>query len=196
MDASENLVAEEDAAFDRAYPDWVRRLSERYWTPVAVARRAATLLVRGAETRVLDVGAGAGKFCIVGAQVTGARFCGVEQDKQLVEVARRVCRDRGVDAARFIHGDAKAIDWLEFDAFYLFNPFTECWTRTSSRERRGLQQRRLEDIEFTVEMLRGLPRGARVVTFHGFGDPMPLEYRRQSVEFFGSDRLELWLKEE
>ena len=41
-----------------------------HWTPVHVARRAAQFLVTGPETRVLDVGSGPGKFCLVGALAT------------------------------------------------------------------------------------------------------------------------------
>jgi len=77
-----------DSDFDDVYPSPIRRVSASFWTPVSVAARAARLLVRDASTRVLDIGSGAGKFCIVGAAVTGASFTGIEHRGHLVEVAR------------------------------------------------------------------------------------------------------------
>ncbi len=81
-----------NADFDHVYPDWVRSLSERHWTPVDVAERAAELLVTSAGVRVLDVGSGAGKFCIIGALTTEGKFCGIEQRAHLIDVAREAAR--------------------------------------------------------------------------------------------------------
>ena len=77
-----------DLEFDRVYPSWVRRLSDMHWTPVEVARRAAALLAVDPTTRVLDVGSGVGKFCLIGALTTRATFVGIEQRENLVTVAR------------------------------------------------------------------------------------------------------------
>jgi len=68
-----------DLEFDAIYPQWVRRLSEQHWTPLDVCIRAAELLVTDERSTVLDVGSGAGKFCLIGAASTGATFVGVEQ---------------------------------------------------------------------------------------------------------------------
>ena len=65
-----------NAQFDRLLPFYWRRLSIMHWTPVHVARRAAQLLVTGPKTRVLDVGSGPGKFCLVGAMATLGHFTG------------------------------------------------------------------------------------------------------------------------
>src|SRR6185437_914320 len=59
-----------DSDFDAIYPAPVRRVSASFWTPVSVAVRAADLLVDDPSTRVLDIGSGVGKFCIVGAAFT------------------------------------------------------------------------------------------------------------------------------
>src|SRR4030095_5525386 len=68
-----------NAQLDRILPLRWRRFSVMYWTPVHVARRAAQLLVTGADSQVLDVGSGPGKFCLVGALATLGHFTGVEQ---------------------------------------------------------------------------------------------------------------------
>src|SRR3954471_8285376 len=78
-----------DVEFDDVYDPEIRALSPQHWTPVQVAARAATLLTQAGATRILDVGSGAGKFCIAGALSTDAHFTGVERRGRLVETARR-----------------------------------------------------------------------------------------------------------
>ena len=59
-----------DAQLDALLPRVMRRVSSVYWTPVRVARRAAQIFDDLGVSRVLDVGSGPGKFCIVaGARV-------------------------------------------------------------------------------------------------------------------------------
>jgi len=91
-----------DLEFDAIYPQWVRRLSEQHWTPLDVCIRAAELLVTDERSTVLDVGSGAGKFCLIGAASTGATFVGVEQRPRLVRIARETSRRAGVTNVEFI----------------------------------------------------------------------------------------------
>ncbi len=114
-----------DSAFDGVFPIAARKASSTFWTPVRVAQRAVRLLVRGTTTRVLDVGSGVGKFCIVGAASTDATFVGVEHRRHFVDVARQAARRVGVASAHFIHGTIDVVNVLEFDALYFFNPFEE-----------------------------------------------------------------------
>src|SRR5262245_28634990 len=99
-----------DEEFDRIYPEPLRRISAEFWTPVRVARRAAELLVEGVSQgrrqslRVLDVGAGVGKLCAIGAITTGAAFTGVEHREALVASGRRALDGLGVRGARLVHG--------------------------------------------------------------------------------------------
>ena len=73
----------EDEKFDLIYPAQIRQLSALHWTPVAVAAEAAKFLVTAPETRVLDIGCGPGKFCLVAASLTDGHFSGVEQRNDL-----------------------------------------------------------------------------------------------------------------
>jgi SAM-dependent methyltransferase len=188
-----------DEAFDRVYPASVNYRSYVHWTPVDVARRAALLLVTGEGTRVLDVGAGAGKFCIVGALATRGRFYGVEQVPHLVEAARNAADRYGVGRrAHFVVGDIRSVDWRDFDAFYLYNPFCEYLGRMSSRADHAISVApgvRRELIEFTTTQLANAATGTRVATYHGFGGEMPRAYRRVLREGYGADVIELWVKE-
>ena len=84
-----------DEEFDSVYGGRERAVSFRHWTPVAVACRAARLLTDMGATRILDVGAGVGKFCIVGALTTSADYCGVERRGNLVDIARAAAAQFG-----------------------------------------------------------------------------------------------------
>ena len=77
----------EDAAFDQRYDEHVRRMSAVHWTPLAIAARAAALLAPEPGRRVLDVGAGPGELCRVGALGLGGHRTGLEQHQALVSAA-------------------------------------------------------------------------------------------------------------
>jgi SAM-dependent methyltransferase len=186
-----------DAEFDAIYPEWVRRLSESHWTPVDVCRRAAELLAVSEQSTILDVGSGAGKLCLIGAASSGATFVGVEQRPRLVDVARAASRRAGLTNAEFIHDNMMSLDWRRFDGFYFYNPFYEHIA--------GFLPRIDEPIVvsphlFTnyvvaacVKLFTAKP-GARVVTYQGFGGPMPKGFRRVLREPAGAEYLELWEK--
>jgi len=188
-----------DAEFDAIYPEWVRRLSENHWTPVDVCVRAAELLAVDEDSQILDVGSGAGKLCLVGAATTGARFVGVEQRPRLVEVARAATRRAGLGNVEFIHDNAMSLDWGRFDGFYFYNPFYEHVA--------GFMPRIDEPIIVSPHLftnyvvaacvkLFAAKRGARVVSYQGFGGPMPKGFRRLLREPAGAEYLELWEKSE
>src|SRR6516165_9063251 len=99
-----------DGEFDQVFVPDVEAISFRHWTPVWVARRAAELLVHAGATEILDVGAGPGKFCIVGALTTAARFAGVEQRGGLVEQARQAAGKLGAARVRFVHSNLVDFD--------------------------------------------------------------------------------------
>jgi hypothetical protein len=184
----------DDAAFDRLYPDAVGRLSIVHWTPVVVARRAAVLLAPIAGMRVLDVGAGAGKLCCLGAVVCAGTWHGIERDPALVAVATAVARDLEVDhCTRFRAGDALAADWSGYDSVYLYNPF-------ESQRFGGGFAHAAGDAGFSEQVaaaearLAELAPGARVVTFHGFGGEMPPGFALAELEEIEGGELALWIR--
>ena len=186
-----------DADFDDVYPVSARSVSSTYWTPVHVASRAAELLVLDASTRVLDVGSGAGKFCIVGAATTGAHFVGVEQREHLVLAARTAAACVGVTNAQFIHGTFNMVDVSSFGALYFYNPFEEnMWDRrTCIDDTVELSRERfLADVKSAEQLLARARGGTRVVTYHGFGGCMPPGYDLALRERCHTGFLELWIR--
>jgi SAM-dependent methyltransferase len=190
-------VGRTDTVFDRSLPPWARALSDVHWTPVRVARQAARFLAARPGARVLDVGSGVGKFCLIGALTTNGAFTGVEQRLHLVRVARDMARRNHVPRCRFVHGDATALDWSEYDGFYFYNPFAEqivARVRQSGELDYGpeLYERYVSLVE---DALARLAPGTRVATYHGFGGEMPDGWRRIPGSGHRAMHLELWERE-
>src|SRR5688572_31833715 len=73
-----------DCAFDRFLPADLRRVSDEHWTPLVAALRAAQWLDEAGVRTVVDIGSGAGKFCVAAALAGHCRFKGLEHRRRLV----------------------------------------------------------------------------------------------------------------
>ena len=189
------LVSDEE--FDQIFPESIRALSDIHWTPLDIARRAAELLVIDSTTRVLDVGSGCGKFCLIGALTTSGQFCGVEQRPHLVQLARGISEAYEMKRVEFTECDIRTIDWNQFQSFYLYNPFVENLYTTDIRvdESVGFSENSyVKLVRWVQNELHNLPLGTRVATYHGFGGDMPPGYRLVVEEPGGGDFLRLWIK--
>ncbi|MBA3819849.1 MAG: class I SAM-dependent methyltransferase, partial [Deltaproteobacteria bacterium] len=110
----------EDEVFDALYPRIQRLRASVHWTPVRIALRVAELLAPAPGGHVLDVGAGVGKVCIIGALGTPLVWHGIERGGAMVRSARNVARRLGVaDRTHFIEGDALTLDLAPFGGCYL-----------------------------------------------------------------------------
>ncbi len=189
----------DDESFDALYPRTIRGSSRRHWTPFHVVVRALELLELDEGSRVLDIGSGSGKFCLIGALRTRARFVGVEQREPLVRLSRAMARRFRVERVAFHHALVEQLDWTPFDRLYFYNPFGEC--HLASEERlpfaADLSDERFQDLIRTARSkLECLPVGARVVTFHGLGGPMPEGYRCVAAEVWDDGILKCWLRDD
>jgi SAM-dependent methyltransferase len=186
----------DDDAFDDQLPFHLQIKAAVYFTPVQIARSAARLLAPRPGMVVLDVGAGAGKFCITAAStVPDATFVGIEWRGELVALANRLAEKAGLSNVSFAHGDALDLDWSPYDGFYLYNPFAEqlfppgCGLdRTTDFDPHNY----ILYVTAVRERLASVRAGTRVVTYHGFGAPLPENYEWVSGDPTG--RLELWIK--
>jgi SAM-dependent methyltransferase len=186
-----------DQDFDAIYPFAYREVSAEYWTPVDTARRAAELLVGEGARRILDVGAGVGKFCLVGAaSTTQACFVGIEQRVRLVQAARDAQHRLRAERVEILHGRLDEIDTAAFDAFYFFNPFGENIFRYTSPLGTDvpLSRERYEaDVRQAAAVLTAAGSGTRVVTYNGYGGRMPGMYELVHAERHHSSPLQLWI---
>ena len=185
----------EDEKFDLIYSPQIRRLSSVFWTPVAVAAEAAKLLVTTQGTRVLDIGCGPGKFCLVGAALTDGRFTGVEQRSDLVTAAKHAANDLQLPDVEFLRGNLQDVAFADYDAFYLFNPFAENMSEGHKIDRTVPLSPELfkRYTSHVAAQLGTKPLGTRVVTYMGYADDIPSCYDCEST-LFGDD-LKLWIKQ-
>jgi SAM-dependent methyltransferase len=199
MKSSERLEvvnAMTDPDLDALFPPSVRRVAGRFWTPVAVTRRAASLLSEYGARRVLDVGSGPGKFCVVAAaHARHLSFVGVEHRPHLVAIARLLADKVGAARVTFQVGDAACMSWTEFDAFYVFNSFAENrFARVDQFDRTVelSRKRYVADLLRVERCLARAPVGALLVTYFGLGGPIPGSYERLHVEAAGNGWLQVW----
>lgn len=186
----------DDSDFDRIYPHEYQVLSRIHWTPIKVIQRACEFLVPRPGTRVLDVGAGVGKFCLAGSLVSQGDFFGVEQRLAFVQIARRVGSHYRIPRASFFHANARDMDWAPYEGIYLYNPF--CEARYPQRQidldiPAGNAVFR-EYVRMTRAQLRRCPIGTRVVTYHGFGGRIPECYDHDFSEPCGSGQLDGYVR--
>ena len=102
-----------DTEFDTIYPENIKRLAAIHWTPVAVAMQAAEFLADMPEAKVLDIGSGVGKFCLVGSSMTNGSFTGVEQRSNLHRIAQDMIRYYRLHNVKFINSNITEINFKD-----------------------------------------------------------------------------------
>jgi SAM-dependent methyltransferase len=193
------LTLRDDGAFDAYYGGRADELGYHYWTPIGVATRVAHLLRRLGSRRVLDVGAGPGKFCVAAAATCPTMtFTGVEQREELVTLASAAARNLGLGNVELVHGDVFDVDWESYDALYFFNPFGEnLYVHPGDRFDDKVElsgARFIREIRRAEAALEGLREGTILVTYHGFGGAIPGSFDLLKEEPFGIRALRVWIK--
>ena len=142
--------------------------------------------------KIIDVGSGAGKFCIVGALSTDAFFVGAEHRRELTDMARTLVREHKIERTRFVCKDALEMDWSEFTGAYVFNPFQENVEEAAKLDD-AVSCSPANYKKYVAQLeakLAKAPTGFRLVTYYGFGGVIPSDYERvdtatdKNLEFF------------
>ncbi|MFH7001239.1 methyltransferase domain-containing protein [Flavobacterium bizetiae] len=183
-----------DAAFNELYPRRIKRLAARHWTPVAVAKFAAEYLVDKPHKRVLDIGSGAGKFCLVGAASTKGRFYGVEQRASLIKLSKKIANQYDVANVEFIHSNINEISFSDYEAFYFYNSFYENIDSSCPIDKAILPERELfySYSKYVKEQLERTPIGTRLVTYWSNGEEIPDSFEQEYAA--GGGLLIFWKK--
>jgi SAM-dependent methyltransferase len=170
-----------DRAFDSHLPADLRAASRVYWTPLYVARRAADWLTPLGVQTIVDVGSGAGKFCVAAAIAGGFKLTGLEQRPRLVSAARNLAQVFGVESlVTFIEGAVGDAPMPSAHAYYFYNPFGEnlfCAQDQLDSDVELGSARHHRDVSTIEAQLLDAPLGTYVLTYNGFGGLMPSCYR-------------------
>src|SRR5690606_37337144 len=153
--------------FNTLYPSRIKKLSKRHWTPVEVAKLAADYLAERPGKKVLDIGSGAGKFCLIGAASTKGLFYGVEQRESLVKLSQKIARTHHVHNVEFIHSNITQIYFSAYDAFYFYNSFYENIECLLAIDTTIHLEEKLyfKYSEYVKDQLKKTPIGTRLVTY-------------------------------
>lgn len=184
-----------DEQFNEIYPLSVRSFAAKHWTPLHVARRVANFLAADNDVRILDIGSGAGKFCLAAAHYKPKAFYyGIEQRKNLIVQAEIAKEALHVENVFFIHGNFTQVDFKNFDHFYFFNSFYENLAGTEKID---------DSIDYSSELynyyshylyrqLEEKPKGTKLATFHSLEDEIPESYHELSSSL--NNLLKFWIK--
>ncbi|TYB77508.1 methyltransferase domain-containing protein [Bizionia saleffrena] len=184
----------DDPLFNTLYPLRVKKLSDRHWTSVEVAKLAAEYLVDKPNCKVLDIGSGAGKFCLIGAASTKGLFYGVEQREGLVKLSRRIAEKNKINTTAFIHSNITQISFSDYDAFYFYNPFYENIDNSHLIDSKIATSKKLyiKYSDYVQNQLKKTPIGTRLVTYWSTWEEIPLGF---DLEFTGyNGKLNFWEK--
>lgn len=183
-----------DSEFNELYPIHIKELASRHWTPIAVAKLAAEYLAQTPNSRVLDIGAGAGKFCLVGAASTQGIFYGVEQRESLIKISKKIAEKHKISNVNFIHSNINKISFSDYEAFYFFNSFYENIDLTCSIDNKIPTDRDLYYIysDYVKEQLNKTPVGTRLVTYWSKWDEIPISFDLERTDCNGL--LNFWKK--
>ncbi len=191
-------TAADDLAFDAFLPPELQAVSIQYWTPLAVTARVAEWFDELGVQTVVDIGSGAGKFCVAAALAGRARYTGIEQRARLVGVARGLAGAFELgDRVTFIHGSFGECSAPEAEAYYLFNPFGENLFGAEDHLDEDVElsdDRYRRDIRAVEAMLRRAKAGTCLVTYNGFGGTIPEDYRAIYSDHTLRNDLHLWRK--
>ena len=182
-----------DEEFDSHYPLRVQKVSGTQWTPISVAKKAIAYLGVDGES-ILDIGSGAGKFCLIAGSLGNSKVIGIEKNKSLVKLSQKLMDEFGLKNVNFIHGDIKDLDFSQFDHFYFFNAFEEHVNLDDQ-----LDKELMMDPEYYQSMIDWInqkfddaPKGTKIVTYCGDCREIPESY--SLVKSSNRGKLRFWVK--
>lgn len=184
-----------DAAFDALYPIYISSLSAIHWTPLEVAAKAAVFLAPDEQARVLDIGAGVGKFCIAGAHFAPGHFTGIEQRANFVKAGNKVARQLGMERVSLQHGNFMETDLRAYTGIYFYNSFHENIVHDDALDEKIELSSELYEryTDHLLHELKQMPVGTRLATYWLSIPEIPACYRERGSYF--NDLLKLWIKE-
>ena len=184
-----------DLNFNSLYPEAIQNAAEKHWTRIEVAKKAAAFLATSPKEKILDIGSGAGKFCLVAAHEHPlTQFYGVEQRQNLVDLSAELAKELQLDNAFFICDNICKIDFKKYDHFYFYNSFYENVPGTQKIDYTIKYSEELYNFynRYLYKQLAKMQTGTRLVTYHSFGSEIPAGYEVVHTDY--SEFLKFWIK--
>lgn len=183
-----------DEEFDSIFPTHLQNHSNRHYTSVYTAQLATQFLASTQDATILDVGSGAGKFCLVAASCSTAQVTGVELRKDQCSIAKEFAEKYQLSNVQFIHASILEIDFYSFSGVYIFNPFLEN-IDPSARMDTTIETK--EDnhtmlTNYVFEQLSRMKIGSRLVTFWTPDKQVPNSF--ELVKSLSGGSLRFWEK--
>jgi predicted RNA methylase len=184
-----------DEEFDSVYPEEIRKLSYRHFTPFEVARKVSAWLNDHKEPlNLIDLGSGVGKFCLVAAAFTHHKITGVDFRKNYIELCNKLNSRLQLKNLSFIHKDITTLNFRDYNAFYFYNSFLEQLDPTAKMDDRFETSQIVYSVYTThlKNQLAAMPAGTVLITYYVVWDQVPFSYELVKQEYDGA--LKMWIK--
>ncbi|WP_215223865.1 class I SAM-dependent methyltransferase [Echinicola shivajiensis] len=184
-----------DRDFDLLFPPKIRQLSSRHWTPLPIVKQTLEFLCQDENTKILDIGSGSGKFCLIGAMQSKCTFYGVEKRAPLVKISRKIANELGLDRrVIFLHSSVEELDLKQFDAFYFFNSFHENLDTIDAIDKDAVVNEEIYQSYtlYLKSQLDAMPMGTRVATYCSDSEAIPNSYLQRAS--LAKGKLVFWEK--
>jgi hypothetical protein len=145
-------------------------------------------------SRVLDIGSGVGKFCMVGACCTDGYFVGVEKRDYFVEISKKIAKSYNIKNVNFINSNITEINYSSYDGFYFFNSFYENIALSGHIDQEGVGDLHLYKrySAYTYNQFYSLLNGARLVAYCTDSEIVPTSF--QLVYCLQGGLIKFWQK--
>lgn len=184
-----------DEAFDENFSSRIQKLSKLHWSPLPVVEKAAAFLAPATGEKIIDIGSGAGKFCIAAAHFCPhAEFHGIEQRQTLYQTSLYLKTLSGLDNVHFMHGDFTELNLSSYTGIYFFNSFAENLQSFGRIDNTIQHSPALYNYYATYlyKILEHKPAGTRLATYHVSENEIPICYELSETLF--KDNLKLWIR--
>lgn len=184
-----------DLIFNSLYPKHILEVADKHWTPINVAKKAAAFLAISPDVKVLDIGSGSGKFCLVAAHEHPlTTFYGVEQRQNLVDLSTDLAKELELENVSFACDNICNIEFEKYDYFYFYNSFYENVPGTQKIDSTIKYSEDLYNYynRYLYKQLKKKPEGTRLVTYHSFGSEIPAGYEVVNTDY--NEFLKFWIK--
>ena len=156
-----------DAEFDALYPNAFLNISDRHFSSIYVCQLAAQFLSKQEQAKILDIGSGAGKFCIIGAMANAkSDFTGIEYRATLHEEAQKLKNQLQLSNCQFVNGNILDYKLQDFNAFYMFNPFLEQKDKSAIIAMDFNHENEIDYLDYVLAKLENLPSDTRLATYY------------------------------